>query len=125
MSGFDKGPILVTGASGGIGGATVRQLVAEGAEVIASGRNEEALSGLAARDGGPVRPVGDPEDPRGKHDDREQDPEAAHGDLPPCNLTSLQDGVRPQRALLFTFENISARLGTTPACCQRPFSFQS
>ena len=26
MAGFDKGPILVTGASGGIGSATVRQL---------------------------------------------------------------------------------------------------
>lgn len=51
MSGFDKGPILVTGASGGIGGATVRQLVAAGAEVIASGRNAEALAGLAAETG--------------------------------------------------------------------------
>ena len=38
MSGLDKGPILVTGASGGIGAATVRQLRAAGAEVIASGR---------------------------------------------------------------------------------------
>ena len=26
MNGLDKGPILVTGASGGIGAATVRQL---------------------------------------------------------------------------------------------------
>jgi hypothetical protein len=26
LAGLDKGPILVTGASGGIGGATVRQL---------------------------------------------------------------------------------------------------
>ena len=34
---------LVTGASGGIGGATVRQLVAAGAEVIASGRNRREL----------------------------------------------------------------------------------
>jgi len=51
MSGFDKGPILVTGASGGIGGATVRQLAAAGAEVIASGRNAEALAGLAAATG--------------------------------------------------------------------------
>ncbi len=51
MSGFDKGPILVTGASGGIGGATVRQLVAAGAETIASGRNEEALAALAAETG--------------------------------------------------------------------------
>lgn len=27
MADYDKGPILVTGASGGIGGATVRHLV--------------------------------------------------------------------------------------------------
>ena len=46
MTGFEKGPILVTGASGGIGGATVRQLVAAGAEVIASGRNVEQLKAL-------------------------------------------------------------------------------
>jgi NAD(P)-dependent dehydrogenase (short-subunit alcohol dehydrogenase family) len=41
----------VTGASGGIGGATVRQLVRAGAEVIASGRNEAALAALAAETG--------------------------------------------------------------------------
>jgi NAD(P)-dependent dehydrogenase (short-subunit alcohol dehydrogenase family) len=46
MSGLDKGPILVTGASGGIGSATVRQLVAAGAEVIASGRNVDRLRAL-------------------------------------------------------------------------------
>ncbi len=43
--------VLVTGASGGIGGATVRQLVAAGAEVIASGRDEAALTRLAAETG--------------------------------------------------------------------------
>lgn len=48
---FDKGPILVTGASGGIGGATVRQLAAEGAEVVAAGRDEEALARLAGETG--------------------------------------------------------------------------
>jgi L-xylulose reductase len=48
MSGFDRGPILVTGASGGIGGETVRQLCAAGADVIASGRNVEQLNKLAA-----------------------------------------------------------------------------
>jgi L-xylulose reductase len=48
MSGFDKGPILVTGASGGIGGETVRQLRSAGADVIASGRNVEQLNKLAA-----------------------------------------------------------------------------
>lgn len=51
MSGFDKGPILVTGASGGIGGATVRQLCAAGAQVIANGRNEEALKKLSEETG--------------------------------------------------------------------------
>ena len=51
MSGFDKGPILVTGASGGIGAATVRQLRAAGAEVIASGRNSGQLDTLAAATG--------------------------------------------------------------------------
>lgn len=51
MKGLDKGLILVTGASGGIGGATVRQLVAEGAQVIASGRNTEQLEELAGQTG--------------------------------------------------------------------------
>jgi L-xylulose reductase len=50
MAGF-KGPILVTGASGGIGGATVRQLRAAEADVIASGRNVEQLKALAAETG--------------------------------------------------------------------------
>lgn len=51
MSGFDKGPVLVTGASGGIGAATVRQLRAAGADVIASGRNTNQLDKLAASTG--------------------------------------------------------------------------
>lgn len=51
MQGLDKGPILVTGASGGIGGATVRHLIEAGADVIASGRNEEALGQLASDTG--------------------------------------------------------------------------
>jgi L-xylulose reductase len=46
-----KGPILVTGASGGIGGATVRQLRAAEVDVIASGRNVEQLKTLAAETG--------------------------------------------------------------------------
>lgn len=51
MSGFDGRPILVTGASGGIGGETVRQLVAADAEVIASGRSADALDALAGETG--------------------------------------------------------------------------
>ncbi len=43
--------ILVTGASGGIGAATVRLLVKEGAAVIAAGRNEEKLAELATETG--------------------------------------------------------------------------
>jgi L-xylulose reductase len=50
-AGFEKGPILVTGATGGIGAATVRQLVNAGAEVIAGGRNVEQLSQLAKTTG--------------------------------------------------------------------------
>ncbi len=45
---LDGRTVLVTGASGGIGGATVRQLRAAGADVIASGRSTEALDALAA-----------------------------------------------------------------------------
>ena len=48
---FDGRVVLVTGASGGIGGATVRQLVAAGAEVVASGRDEAALARLRAETG--------------------------------------------------------------------------
>lgn len=51
MFGLDGRTVLVTGASGGIGGATVRQLVAAGANVIASGRSAEALETLAAATG--------------------------------------------------------------------------
>lgn len=51
MADFNGRTILVTGASGGIGGATVRQLAEAGADVIASGRNAEALEALAADTG--------------------------------------------------------------------------
>jgi L-xylulose reductase len=51
MTDFDGRTILVTGASGGIGGATVRQLAAAGADVIASGRSAEKLEALAAETG--------------------------------------------------------------------------
>lgn len=46
-TGLNARPILVTGASGGIGAATVRLLMSEGANVIAAGRNQERLSELA------------------------------------------------------------------------------
>ncbi|WP_428377938.1 SDR family oxidoreductase [Lichenicoccus sp.] len=51
MWGLEKKIVLVTGASGGIGAATVRQLVATGADVIAAGRAQAALSELAAATG--------------------------------------------------------------------------
>lgn len=44
-------PILVTGASGGIGAATVRRLIEEDAKVIASGRDQEKLDTLASETG--------------------------------------------------------------------------
>jgi L-xylulose reductase len=44
MSGFGRGPVLVTGAGGGIGSAVVRRLVSAGAEVMAS---ERSLAQLA------------------------------------------------------------------------------
>ncbi len=50
MTDFDGRTVLVTGATGGIGGATVRQLVAAGADVIASGRSVAGLEELSAGD---------------------------------------------------------------------------
>ena len=55
MTDFNGRPILVTGASGGIGGATVAHLTAAGADVVASGRSEEALAQLAKTTG--ARPL--------------------------------------------------------------------
>ncbi|HEV7566126.1 MAG: Dcxr [Leifsonia sp.] len=51
MTDFAGRPILVTGASGGIGGATVRLLRAQGADVIAAARDEDSLSALVAETG--------------------------------------------------------------------------
>ena len=51
MTDFKDRTILVTGASGGIGGAIVRQLRAANADVIASGRSKEPLAKLAADTG--------------------------------------------------------------------------
>lgn len=56
MTDFDGRTILVTGASGGIGGATVRQLIKAGADVVASSRSEEDLAALAADTGCSTRP---------------------------------------------------------------------
>ncbi|KQR99980.1 short-chain dehydrogenase [Williamsia sp. Leaf354] len=51
MADFTGQTILVTGASGGIGAATVRRLVADGAGVIASGRQTDVLDKLADETG--------------------------------------------------------------------------
>lgn len=51
MSEFCGRPVLVTGATGGIGGATVRHLLAKGADVIASGRSSEGLAAIAESTG--------------------------------------------------------------------------
>lgn len=51
MTDFKGRTILVTGGSGGIGGAVVRQLVTANADVIAAGRSREALDTLAAETG--------------------------------------------------------------------------
>ena len=51
MTDFNGRTVLVTGATGGIGGATVRHLVAAGADVVASGRSVERLEELAAETG--------------------------------------------------------------------------
>ena len=61
MTGFSGRTILVTGGSGGIGGATVRHLVDAGAGVIAAGRSEDALAWLADETGARTLPF-DPTD---------------------------------------------------------------
>ncbi|CAH2400898.1 SDR family oxidoreductase [Mesorhizobium escarrei] len=51
MTDFQGKKILVTGGSGGIGGATVRHLVRANADVIAAGRSREALDAIAKETG--------------------------------------------------------------------------
>jgi L-xylulose reductase len=55
MADFTARAVLVTGASGGIGAATVRRLVEQGATVYAGGRNAAELTKLAEETG--ARPV--------------------------------------------------------------------
>jgi L-xylulose reductase len=55
MADFTGRAVLVTGASGGIGAATVRRLVSQGATVYAGGRNAGELAKLAEETG--ARPV--------------------------------------------------------------------
>ena len=47
MTRFDGRTILVTGATGGIGEATVRRLIDDGANVIAAGRAQDVLDRIA------------------------------------------------------------------------------
>jgi L-xylulose reductase len=54
-SAFSGRGVLVTGASGGIGAATVRRLAGHGATVYAAGRDAEKLTALAGETG--ARPV--------------------------------------------------------------------
>ena len=56
MTEFTDRTILVTGAGGGIGGATVRHLVAAGATVLAAGRTADSVAAIAAETG--AEPVG-------------------------------------------------------------------
>lgn len=50
-TGLRSRPVLVTGATGGIGAATVRLLTKEGANVIAAGRDPERLADLGSDTG--------------------------------------------------------------------------
>ncbi|UJH70004.1 SDR family NAD(P)-dependent oxidoreductase [Ornithinimicrobium sp. INDO-MA30-4] len=51
MHGLEGKKVLVTGASGGIGAAIVRDLVAAGADVVAHGRTAESLQALVDETG--------------------------------------------------------------------------
>ena len=51
MIDLNQRTVLVTGATGGIGAETVRQLIAAGADVIASGRSTDDLTVLSNETG--------------------------------------------------------------------------
>src|SRR3546814_268553 len=55
MGDFEGRTVLVTGAAGGIGGATVRHLVAQRADVLAAGRTAESLEAIVEETG--ARPL--------------------------------------------------------------------
>ena len=60
---------LITGGSSGIGRATAKQFVAEGAKVVIAGRNLETLASIQAELGGSVKTVqGDVRDPAHRKD---------------------------------------------------------
>ena len=50
-TGLSSRTVLVTGATGGIGAATIKLLMAEGANAIAAGRNQEKLSQISSDTG--------------------------------------------------------------------------
>ncbi|HNJ98240.1 MAG TPA: SDR family NAD(P)-dependent oxidoreductase, partial [Ilumatobacteraceae bacterium] len=57
LKGLDGKRVLITGAAGNIGLETVDRLVAEGAMVVASDINAEALADIAAKHGDRVATV--------------------------------------------------------------------
>lgn len=57
MSRLNEKVCIVTGGAGGIGSAVVRQFVREGAQVVVSDRDEEAVQALASELGEAVRGV--------------------------------------------------------------------
>jgi L-xylulose reductase len=56
MTDFGGRTILVTGAGGGIGGATVRKLVSRGADVVAAGRDAASLEAIVKETGATAVP---------------------------------------------------------------------